>query len=120
MLLREEPLGHGGTADRLGNISGDTGLLTGFDILDLEVSAVCNRLDPVDTERFHRRLHRWRKKPHVENLVVDLLFGDQLVLHINGELDVVADADLRHACHCTGIWIGQRDLVLTGVVQFIQ
>jgi hypothetical protein len=42
------------------------------------------------------------------------------VLHINRELDVVADADLRHTCHGTGIRIGQRDLVLAGAIQLVQ
>jgi hypothetical protein len=52
--------------------------------------------------------------------IADLVLGDQLVLHINRKLGVVADADLGHARHGTGIRIGQRDLVLAGLVQFIK
>lgn len=54
------------------------------------------------------------------DFVAHFLFGDQLVLHIHGELGVVADADLGHARHGAGIRSGQRDLVLASLVQFIQ
>ena len=53
----------------------------------------------------------------VENLVAHFLLGDQLVLHVYGELNVVADADLGHGRHGPGIRIGERDLVRPGALQ---
>lgn len=38
----------------------------------------------------------------------------------DGSFDVVGDADLRPTSHGPGIRIGQRDLVLTGLVQLVQ
>ena len=48
------------------------------------------------------------------------LLGDQLVLHVNGELDVVADAHLGHARHRAGIRIGERDLLGAGALHLAQ
>lgn len=60
------------------------------------------------------------QEAHVENLVALLLLGDKRVLHIDGELDVVADTDLGHTRHGAGIRIGQRYLVLAAAVQLVQ
>ena len=79
--------------DGLGDMSGDASRLTGLDILDLEVAAVGNRLDALDPECFHGSCGHWGQQPHVENLVADVLLGDQFMLHVDRELDVVADAD---------------------------
>ena len=57
---------------------------------------------------------------HVQHLVADFLFDDQLVLHIHGKLDVVAHAYLGHARHRPAVRIGQPDLILAAAFQFIQ
>ncbi len=43
---------------------------------------------------------------------MDLLLGDQLVLGVHGNLDVVADTNPAAGVHGTRIRIGQRDLLL--------
>jgi hypothetical protein len=51
---------------------------------------------------------------------MNLLFGDQLVLHVNRNLHVIAHAHLGHACHGPAVRVRERDLLLAGAVQFLQ
>jgi hypothetical protein len=46
------------------------------------------------------------------------LLSDQLVLHVDGELDVVANPDLGHACHRAGIRVCERNLLGACALQF--
>lgn len=95
ILLGKEALSYGGTAERLGHVGGDAGCLAGFNVHNLEVTPVGGRLDIFDAERVHRRLYRRGEKAKVDHLVAHLLLGDQLVLRVQGELDVVAATALK-------------------------
>jgi hypothetical protein len=44
------------------------------------------------------------QQPHIDNLVGDLLFDDQLALGINGDLHVVAHGNMGYAPS----WLGCR------------
>jgi hypothetical protein len=56
------------------------GLLTGLDVLDLEIPAISNDRDLVDPEDLFGRLCRPSEQAHIEDLVRDLLLDDQFVL----------------------------------------
>ena len=51
------------------------------------------------------------------DLVVNLLFGDQLMFRIHRDLDVVADADPSAGVHRPAVRVRQRDLVLAALLQ---
>ena len=53
-------------------------------------------------------------------MIGDLLLDDQLVLRIDGDLHVVADRNVRMRRHRSAVGIGERDLALTGPIQFRQ
>jgi hypothetical protein len=63
----------------------------------------------------------------VEDLIVHLLFGNQLVLFGNqlalqgdGDLHVVTDAHPRRARHGAGAWVRQRRLISASAAPFIR
>jgi hypothetical protein len=53
-------------------------------------------------------------------LVRNLLFDDQLVLRVDGDLHIVADRNMRMRRHRTAVRVGERDLALAGSIQFRQ
>ena len=98
----------------------DPGLLAGLDVLDLEVALVGHDRDCLDAENLLRRFGGLRQQTHVDDLVGDLLLDDQLVLGIDRNLHIVAHGNTRVRRHRPAVGIGQRDLVLSGPVQFRQ
>gem|GEM_PF-4451995 len=110
----------GRSADRLRHVGGDAVCLAGFDILNLEVTAIGDSLYLLDAGRIHRRFDRGNQKTKVDDLVANLLLGDHLVLRVHSKLDVIADADFGRARHGAGVRIGQRDLVFAAAIQFLQ
>jgi hypothetical protein len=77
---------------RSGNVRDTAGPLTGLGVRGLEAAAVGDDIDGVDVQNLACRFCRLRQKPHVDDLVGHRLLDDQLVLRVDGELDVVADA----------------------------
>src|ERR1700678_2579337 len=120
LVLAEEALAHRGAALRSGNVRDAAGLLAGLDVLGLEVAAVGDDVDRLDVENLAGRFCGLRQKPHVDDLVGHRLFDDQLVLRVDGDLDVIADADLGVRSHGAAVGIGQRYLVLAGSVELSQ
>ena len=98
----------------------DPGFLAGLDVLDLEISSIGDNRDCLDIENILCRFGGLCQQTHVENLVGDLLFNDQFVLHVDRNLNVVADANMRERCHGTAIGIGQGDLICSGSIQLCQ
>ena len=76
-----------------------SGLLAGLDILDLEIPAVSDDRDLLDTKSLFGRLRRRGQQAQIEDLVRDLLLDDQLVLGVHRDLDVVTDCDVRVRRH---------------------
>ena len=96
------------------------GLLAGLDVLDLEVAAVGDDVDRLDTENAAGRFGGLRQQAHVDDLIGHLLLDDHLVLRVDRDLHVVADGDPRMRRHRAAVGIGQRDLVLAGPVKLRQ
>ena len=117
-FLAEKALPYGRAAERLGHIRGDACHLAGLDVFDLEVAAVGHRIDPLNAQCLHCRCCGLSEQAQVKDLVAHRLLGDQLVLHVDRKLDVVADPHFGHALHRAGVRIGQRDLVSAGAIQF--
>ena len=69
-------------------------------------TSVGDGLNPLDAERFHGHCRGLREQTEVQDRVAHRLIGNQLVLHVDGELDVVADPHFGHARHRAGVWIG--------------
>jgi hypothetical protein len=125
LVLAEEARLDRRTALRTRHIRLDPGLLAGLDILDLEITLVGDDVDRSDTEDLFRRLCRLRQQPssghstklclaeplaslaHVDDLVGDLLLDDQLVLHIDRDLSVVAHGNSCVRRHRAAVGIGQ-------------
>ena len=61
-----------------------------------------------------------RQQAHVDHLIADFLFGDHLVLRIDRDLNIVADANLRERRHGAAVGIGQRYLVLAAAFEIVQ
>ena len=104
----------------MGTYGNAAGLLAGLDVLGLEVAAVGDDVDGLDVQNLAGRFCGLRQKPHVDDLVGHRLLDDQLVLGVDGDLDVVADADLGMRGHGAAVGIGQRDLVLAGSLELCQ
>jgi hypothetical protein len=98
----------------------DTGLLAGLDVLDLEVAAVGDDVDPLDVQNLASRFCGLRQQTHVHDLVGHRLLDDQLVLGVDRDLNVAANADLGMRGHGAAVGIGQRDLVLAGSLELSQ
>ena len=96
------------------------GLLASLDVLDFEVAAVGDDVDRLDAQNFAGRLGGLRQQAHVDDLVGHRLLDDHLVLRVDRDLNVVADADLRMRGHGAAVGIGQRDLVLAGPLELRQ
>ena len=105
-LLGKEALADGRASHRLGHVGGDPRRLAGLDVFDLEVAPVSDGFDPLHPKRLHGDRRRGRQQSHVDDLAVDLLFDDQLVLHVDGDLDIVAHAHLGHSGHGPAVGIG--------------
>ena len=58
LILAEEAIAHRWAALRLGNIGCQASLLAGLDILDLEVAAIGDNVDLLNTQNLARRLGR--------------------------------------------------------------
>jgi hypothetical protein len=85
----------------------DPGFLAGLDVFDLEITLVDHDRDCLDAKDFFCRLRGLRQQTHVHDLVGDLLLDDQLVLHIDCDLNVVAHGNTRVRCHRSAVGIGQ-------------
>ena len=81
------------------------GLFARSDVLGSEVTLVGDHVDFFDFENLSRRLRRALQQAHVDNIVRHRLFDNHLMLGVDGDLNVVADADLRIAPP----WRGCRD-----------
>jgi hypothetical protein len=79
---------------RSGNVRNATDLLVGLDVLDLEVAAVGDDVDHLDVQNLASRFCGLRQQTHVHDLVGHRLLDDQLVLGVDRDLNVVADAGL--------------------------
>ena len=104
---------------RSGNMGVPAGLLAGLDVLDLENVAAVGGGWIVSTSRI------WRAGSavcvdHVHDLVGHRLLDDQLVLGVDRDLNVVADAGLGMRGHGAAVGIGQRDLSLVGPLELRQ
>ena len=78
-------------------------LLAGLDVLDLEVDAIGDDIDSLDIENGAGWLGCLRQKARRPGWSRD----DHLVLRVDGELDIVADANLRMGGHRPAVGIGQ-------------
>jgi hypothetical protein len=58
-------------------------LLTGLDVLDLEITLVGHDLDRLNAENLFRGHGGLRQQPHIDDLVGDLLLDDQLVFGVH-------------------------------------
>ena len=99
LILAEEALADRGAALRSGDLRNATDLLTGLDVLRLEVAAVGDDVDRLDVQNPAGRFCGLRQQAHVDDLVGHRLLDDQLVLRVDGDLDVVANADLSMRGH---------------------
>jgi hypothetical protein len=87
-------------------------------VLDLEVAAIGDDVDPFHTKDRLGRFGRLRQEAHVDNLVRHLLFDDQLVLRIHRDLDVITDRDMRVPGHRSAVGVCQRYLSLARAIEF--
>ena len=78
---------------RLRNVGCDPGCFAVLNVLNLLVTPVRDRVDLVDSQVLPSRCSRLREQIEVRDLAVDLLFGDQVVLGVDSDLDVVAHSD---------------------------
>lgn len=62
----------------------------------------------INAERFHGSFGRYRKQAQIAHLVMYLLFGDEIMFGIHGNLNVVADTDTRVWGHGSRIGVSQR------------
>ena len=98
LLFCEEPILDGRAAKRLWNIRRDASGLTIFDVFNLVVTPVSNNIDMIDAQVLPRSIGGLRQQPQVTDFVMDLLLCDQLVLGIDGDLDVVANPNTLEEC----------------------
>jgi hypothetical protein len=106
LVLAEEALADRGAALRSGNVRNATDFLTGLDVLGLEVAAVGDDVDRLDVQNLAGRFCGLRQQAHVDDLVGHRLLDDQLVLRVDGDLDVVANAYLGMRGHGAAVGIG--------------
>ena len=85
-----------------------------------EVAAIGDDVDRLDAQDLAGRFCGLRQEAHVDDLVGHRLLDDQLVLRVDGDLDVVANADLGMRGHGAAVGIGQRDLSLVGPLKLRQ
>jgi len=116
-LLGEEPVGGRRTPYRLRHKGRDAGGLSCFDVLDLEVAAIGDSIDPLDAEDLTGGRGRLGQQPQIINLGMHLLLGDQLVSGVHSDLHVVADADTTAAMHRAGVGIGERYLLFAALLE---
>jgi hypothetical protein len=57
------------------------------------------------------------QQTHVQHVIGHFLLGDQFVLGVNSDLNIVADADLRIGGHGATVGIGQGYLVLAALFE---
>src|SRR5471030_3349072 len=120
LVLAEEPFAYRRAALGPGNVRRQTGLLASLDVLGPEVARVRDDVDLVYFEDFAGRLGGRLQQPHVDDLVGHFLVDDQLVLGVDGDLDVVADSDLGVRRHGAAVGIGQRYLVFARALELPQ
>ena len=65
----------------------------------LEVARVGDRVDPIDGQVPTGRHRRLGQQTEIADLAMDLLLGDQFVLGVHRDLDVVADTDPGRGVH---------------------
>ena len=99
------------------HIRRQAGFLARSDVLGPEITLVGDHVDFFDVENLSRRLRRALQQAHVQNIVRHRLFDDHLVLGVDGDLNVVADADLRIGRHGAAVGIGQRHLAFAALLQ---
>ena len=122
LVLAKEALADRGAALRSGNVRNAAGLLAGLDVFSLEVAAIGHDIDCLDAEDFAGWLCGLSKQAHVYDLVGHGLLDDQLILGVDRDLNVVADADLRVRGNRPAVWIAEprvklRSLLLIGLIR---
>ena len=90
LIFTEQTRSDRGTTLGTRHVRVNPGLLTGLDVLDLEVAPVGHDRDPLHSENLFCRFGGLCQQTHIRNLVGDLLLDDQLVLGIDGDLHIVA------------------------------
>ena len=116
-LLGEEPVGGRRTPYRLRHKGRDAGRLGGFDVLDLEVAAIGDSIDPLDAENLTGGGGRLGQQPQIADLGMHLPLGDQLVPGVHRDLHVAADADTSAAMHRAGVGIGEGHLFFAALLE---
>src|ERR1700733_13265213 len=89
-------------------------------VFTLEVALIGNNIDPLDAENLAGRLGRLPQQAHVDNIVRHRLLYNHLVLGIDGDLNVVANADFRMRRHGAAVGISERYLAFTALLQHLQ
>src|SRR6266404_8570176 len=120
LIFTEQARSDRGTTLRTRHARVDPGLLTGLDVLDLEIAPIGHDRDPLHSENLFCRFGGLCQQTHIHNLVRDLLLDDQLVLRVDGDLHVVAHRNMRMRRHRSAVGVGERDLALSSLVQFRQ
>ena len=73
--------------------------LAGLDVLDLEVTPIGDDIDALDVEDDAGRFGCLHQQADVHDLVGHGLLDDHFVLRVDGDLRVIADANLRMGGH---------------------
>src|SRR5579863_5043316 len=114
VLFAEPALRLGVRGHRLGQGDCNASLFAGQYLLSVEVATIGDRIELVHFEHFFGLLRHPSKLSPVVAYVYDLVRNNQMVFSVHRDLDIVAD-DTRSASaggHRTGIWIGERYLLI--------
>jgi len=117
LVLAEKAVLHRRPALRARHMRRQAGFLAGRDVFGPEITLVGDHIDFSDLENFPRRLRCVLQQAHVQDLVGHFLFDDHLVLCVDGDLNVVADPDLRMGGHGATVGIRERHLAFAVLFQ---
>jgi hypothetical protein len=121
VFLGEEARGAVDRGEGLGDEGRDPGLGAGFDLLGVVIAHVGHRFQSLHSQRVLGPLGHRAKVGAVGRVVGDFMVEDELVLAVDGHLDVIGDVGAVAFSGGDGaaVGVGQGDLGLTGLVHLL-
>ena len=121
VFLGEETQGAVDRGEGLGDEGLDPGLGAGFDLLGVVIPHVGHRFQSLDSQKVLGPLGHRAEVGAVGWVVGDFMVEDELVLGVDGHLDVIGDVGAMafSGGHGAAVWVGEGDLGLAGLVDLL-